>query len=80
MQGTNKAHKNGEAMGLVGVRLTDQLGIGFGQSRIAGIFKHVPNLLRHPALPVTVNFSDKKTLPITSSVAFFEFFAEITCA
>lgn len=26
MEGTNKAHKNGEAMGLVGVRLTDQLG------------------------------------------------------
>lgn len=26
MQGTNKAHENSEAMGLVGVRLTDQLG------------------------------------------------------
>ena len=27
MEGTNKAHENGEAMGLVGVRLTDQLGV-----------------------------------------------------
>ncbi len=27
MEGTDKAHKNGEAMGLVGVRLTDQLGV-----------------------------------------------------
>ena len=27
MEGTNKAHENGEAMGFVGVRLTDQLGI-----------------------------------------------------
>ena len=26
MEGTNKAHENGEAMGLVGVRLTAQLG------------------------------------------------------
>ena len=26
MEGTNKAHENGEAMGFVGVRLTDQLG------------------------------------------------------
>jgi hypothetical protein len=26
VQGTNKAHENGEAMGLVGVRLTAQLG------------------------------------------------------
>lgn len=26
MEGTNKARKNGEAMGLVGVRLTDLLG------------------------------------------------------
>ena len=26
MAGTNKAHENGEAMGFVGVRLTDQLG------------------------------------------------------
>ncbi len=26
MEGTNKARENGEAMGLVGVRLTDQLG------------------------------------------------------
>ena len=29
MDGTNKAHENGEAMGLVGVRLTAQLGHGF---------------------------------------------------
>ncbi len=28
MEGTNKAHENGEAMGLVGVRLTAQLGRG----------------------------------------------------
>jgi hypothetical protein len=27
VEGTNKAHENGEAMGFVGVRLTDQLGI-----------------------------------------------------
>jgi hypothetical protein len=26
VEGTNKAHENGEAMGLVGVRLTDLLG------------------------------------------------------
>jgi hypothetical protein len=26
VEGTNKAHENGEAMGFVGVRLTDQLG------------------------------------------------------
>ena len=26
MEGTNKAHENGEAMGFVGVRLTAQLG------------------------------------------------------
>jgi hypothetical protein len=26
VEGTNKAHKNGEAMGFVGVLLTDQLG------------------------------------------------------
>lgn len=26
MEGTNKAHENGEAMGFVGVRLTDLLG------------------------------------------------------
>ena len=26
MEGTNKAHEIGEAMGFVGVRLTDQLG------------------------------------------------------
>lgn len=29
MEGTNKAHENGEAMGFVGVRLTAQLGDGF---------------------------------------------------
>jgi hypothetical protein len=29
VKGTNKAHENGEAMGFVGVRLTDQLGDGF---------------------------------------------------
>jgi hypothetical protein len=29
VEGTNKAHENGEAMGLVGVRLTDMLGAGF---------------------------------------------------
>ena len=28
MEGTNKARKNGEAMGLVGVRLTGRLGRG----------------------------------------------------
>ena len=28
MEGTNKAHENGEAMGFVGVRLTAQLGAG----------------------------------------------------
>ena len=28
MEGTNKAHDNGEAMGFVGVRLTAQLGHG----------------------------------------------------
>ena len=28
MQGTDKAHENGEAMGFVGVRLTAQLGAG----------------------------------------------------
>ncbi len=41
MEGTDKAHKNGEAMGLVGVRLTDQLGdmacstLSFGQLNAA---------------------------------------------
>ena len=29
MEGTNKAHENGEAMGFVGVRLTAQLGTEF---------------------------------------------------
>jgi len=29
VEGTNKAHENGEAMGFVGVRLTDMLGAGF---------------------------------------------------
>ena len=29
MEGTNKAHENGEAMGFVGVRLTAQLGEGY---------------------------------------------------
>ena len=29
MEGTNKAHKNGEAMGLVGIRLTIMLGHGY---------------------------------------------------
>jgi len=28
VEGTNKAHENGEAMGFVGVRLTDMLGAG----------------------------------------------------
>ena len=28
MEGTNKAHENGDAMGFVGVRLTAQLGRG----------------------------------------------------
>jgi len=32
-QGTNKAHENGEAMGFVGVRLTDQLGHIFSLAR-----------------------------------------------
>ena len=30
MEGTNKAHENGEAMGFVGVRLTAQLGLWIG--------------------------------------------------
>ena len=29
MKGTNKAHENGEAMGIVGVRLTVLLGHGY---------------------------------------------------
>ena len=29
MEGTNKAHENGEAMGFVGVRLTVMLGHGY---------------------------------------------------
>jgi hypothetical protein len=29
VEGTNKAHENGEAMGLVGVRLTAQLAISY---------------------------------------------------
>jgi len=29
VEGTNKAHENGEAMGLVGVRLTVMLGHGY---------------------------------------------------
>ena len=29
MEGTNKAHENGEAMGFVGVRLTVMLGCGY---------------------------------------------------
>ena len=33
MEGTDKARKNGEAMGLVGVRLTDQLGDASGEFR-----------------------------------------------
>jgi len=33
VEGTNKAHENGEAMGLVGVRLTEMLGRGgFGET------------------------------------------------
>ena len=35
MKGTNKAHDNGEAMGLVGVRLTDMLGAGFKSMGVA---------------------------------------------
>ena len=35
MEGTNKTHENGEAMGLVGVRLTDQLGLWKGALCIA---------------------------------------------
>ena len=31
MEGTNKAHENGEAMGFVGVRLTAQLGDADGE-------------------------------------------------
>jgi hypothetical protein len=34
VEGTNKAHENGEAMGFVGVRLTAQLGAGFKRSKI----------------------------------------------
>ncbi len=35
MEGTNKTHENGEAMGLVGVRLTDMLGAGFETMGVA---------------------------------------------
>jgi len=35
VKGTNKAHDNGEAMGLVGVRLTDMLGAGFKSMGVA---------------------------------------------
>ena len=34
MEGTNKAHENGEAMGFVGVRLTAQLGAGLAAQRL----------------------------------------------
>jgi len=36
VEGTNKAHENGEAMGFVGVRLTDQLGRWDGASIFTG--------------------------------------------
>jgi len=54
VEGTNKAHENGEAMGLVGVRLTDMLGakfvsIGFAKwccnnarDRITFLFRLIP--------------------------------------
>lgn len=44
MEGTNKAHENGEAMGLVGVSLTAQLGdtaFNANYLRRLGIHEHV---------------------------------------
>jgi hypothetical protein len=35
VEGTNKAHENGEAMGFVGVRSTDMLGAGFAAIFVA---------------------------------------------
>lgn len=43
MEGTNKAHENGEAMGLVGVRLTDQLG-NCGQVNARLLFIALPEV------------------------------------
>ncbi len=40
MEGTNKAHENGEAMGFVGVRLTDLLGHGYCFLVLHFIFKN----------------------------------------
>ena len=42
MEGTNKAHENGEAMGFVGVRLTAQLGRG----HVLVVTAHAPPLTR----------------------------------
>jgi hypothetical protein len=39
VEGTNKAHENGEAMGLVGVRLTAQLGDAAGEPRLLRIVR-----------------------------------------
>jgi len=36
VEGINKAHENGEAMGFVGVRLTVMLGIGLIYLRVLG--------------------------------------------
>jgi len=38
VEGTNKARKNGEAMGLVGVRLTERL--GRGRVERAGVLRY----------------------------------------
>ncbi|MEK8028836.1 hypothetical protein [Pseudaquabacterium rugosum] len=42
MKGTNKAHENGEAMGLVGVRLTAMLGHGYWIFALKFMFDAVP--------------------------------------
>ena len=44
MEGTNKAHENGEAMGLVGVRLTAQLGAGFKALVLAFVVETARNV------------------------------------
>ncbi len=39
MEGTNKAHENGEAMGFVGVRVTVMLGDAAGEKRLLRIIR-----------------------------------------
>jgi hypothetical protein len=45
VEGTNKAHENGEAMGFVGVRLTVMLGAGFNIIAIENRCHHIQALL-----------------------------------